>query len=371
MTTDNAVQDPVCGMNVDPSASCSSDFEGNTYYFCCNGCRQKFDSNPKGVLAARAEKNEQQVHQISLGPTPSASCCHGAHGSPRKQPAGAAQDGALYTCPMHPEIEQVGPGSCPICGMDLEPKFIDASDNSDEQQLQAMKLRFWVGAALSVPLILLAMGPMLGLPVSRVIPDQVTGWLQLALATPVVFWCGWPLLVRGVNSFRTMNLNMFSLIAVGTVAAFFFSLIVVLFPQLIPSAFYEEGKPPLYFEASAVIITLVLMGQVLELRARQQTGGAIRELMQLAPDSAHRITDDGEEEVELNQVHQGDRLRVRPGEKVPVDGRVLSGSSRVDESIVRIGADLHPMSPQGFWGRGSSLSIFCLPRIFSIVSGMV
>lgn len=337
MTTDNAVQDPVCGMKVDPTSSCSSDFEGNTYYFCCNGCRKKFNSDPQGVLAARKEKNEQQVHQISLGAAPSASCCHGDHGShrtTRKQSAGSVKEGAIYTCPMHPEIEQVGPGDCPICGMDLEPKFIDMSDNSDEQQLRAMKLRFWVGASLSVPLILLAMGPMLGLPISRIIPDQAMGWLQLALATPVVFWCGWPLLVRGVNSFRTMNLNMFSLIAVGTVAAFFFSLIVVLFPQLIPAAFYEEGKPPLYFEASAVIITLVLMGQVLELRARQQTGGAIRELMQLAPDSAHRITDAGEEEVELSEVKQGDRLRVRPGEKVPVDGRVLSGSSRVDESML-------------------------------------
>ena len=241
---------------------------------------------------------------------------------------------AIYTCPMHPEVEQVGPGACPICGMDLEPKFVDAADDADERQFLDMKRRFWVGVALSVPLLVLAMGPMVGLRIAELMPDHVFGWLQLALATPVVFWCGWPLLVRGAKSYQSMNLNMFSLIAVGTLAAFLFSLFVVLFPQSIPVAFFEDGKPPLYFEAAAVIITLVLLGQVLELRARQQTSGAIRELMQLAPDIAHRITDDGEVDVELDEVSKGDRLRVRPGEKVPVDGRVLSGSSSVDESML-------------------------------------
>ncbi|MEP1648463.1 copper-translocating P-type ATPase, partial [Rhodopirellula bahusiensis] len=176
--------------------------------------------------------------------------------------------------------------------------------------------------------------PMVGLRVADWMSQSVFGWLQLALATPVVFWCGWPLLVRGAKSFRSFNLNMFSLIAVGTLAAYFFSLVVVLLPGVIPEAFYENGVAPLYFEAAAVIITLVLLGQVLELRARQQTGGAIRELMQLAPETAHRITEDGEEEVSLDAVHRGDRLRVRPGEKVPVDGRVMSGSSSVDESML-------------------------------------
>ncbi len=340
MTTQTTFQDPVCGMNVAPDPSRRSEYEGKSYYFCCDGCRKKFDSDPAGVLAARAAKDSvgtTTLHQISLSPPGEPSCCHGPHGehaASSKKAAGKVKEGAIYTCPMHLEIEQVGPGSCPICGMDLEPKFVDVSDDSDEQTLQAMKRRFWLAAALSLPLLVLAMGPMVGFSVSSAIPNRWLAWLQLALAAPVVFWCGWPLLVRGVNSFRTMNLNMFSLIAVGTMSAFLFSLLVVLFPQLIPEAFFENGAPPLYFEAAAVIITLVLLGQVLELRARQQTGGAIRELMQLAPESAHRVTDDGEQEVALNEVMKGDRLRVRPGEKVPVDGRVLSGASRIDESML-------------------------------------
>ena len=222
---------------------------------------------------------------------------------------------AIYTCPMHPQIEQVGPGDCPICGMDLERKVVDGTNEDDDE--------------LSVPLLLITMGPMVGLRTMDWLLMAVVGWIQLALAAPVVFWCGWPLLVRGVKSFRSMNLNMFSLIAVGTLAAFLFSLVVVIFPSWIPAAFYENGHPPLYFEAAAVIITLVLFGQVLELRARQQTGGAIRELMKLAPEIAHRISPQGEDDVALNAVVKGDRLRVRPGEKMPVDGRVLSGSSSV------------------------------------------
>ena len=331
MTSAPTVEDPVCGMQVSPDASPRSEFNGETYFFCCEGCKAKFDADPSGVLADRSDR--KQVHQI--GGSGGASCCHGhpGHATKGKAAAAAGKD-AVYTCPMHPEIEQIGPGDCPICGMDLEPKVVDLEDDSEQQQLGAMKRRFWLAVALSVPLMILAMGPMLGLAVNRVVPDWLMGWLQLALATPVVFWCGWPLLVRGFNSLRTMNLNMFSLITVGTIAAFTFSLIVVLFPQLIPEAFREDGKPPLYFEASAVIITLVLLGQVLEMRARQQTGGAIRELMQLAPDSAHRITENGEEEVDLSEVEKGDHLRIRPGEKVPVDGRVVSGSTRIDESML-------------------------------------
>jgi Cu+-exporting ATPase len=329
MTTRLTAQDPVCGMDVSPNDSRHSEHEGATYYFCSESCQNKFDQDPVGVLAARADSNA--VADID------GENCHRGHHADDKSisvSAESAVGGAVYTCPMHPEVEQVGPGACPICGMDLEPKFANAEDESDEQQFLDMKRRFWVGVILSVPLLILAMGPMVGLRLTDLMPDRVFGWLQLALATPVVFWCGWPLLVRGVKSFQSMNLNMFSLIAVGTLAAFIFSLFVVLFPQLIPEAFFEDGNPPLYFEAAAVIITLVLLGQVLELRARQQTGGAIRELMQLAPDIAHRITDDNEEDVALDAVHQGDRLRVRPGEKVPVDGRVLSGSSRVDESML-------------------------------------
>lgn len=329
--------DPVCGMTVKTHDSRSSEYQGKTYYFCSAGCQQKFEDDPAGVLEARAKKDGENKDAQPADESGKHSCC-GGHGpsttnvsAKKPQPADSS---AIYTCPMHLEIEQVGPGDCPICGMDLEPKFVDIANDGDDEQYNDMKRRFWVGVALSVPLLVIAMGPMLGLRVADWMSNTAFGWLQLALATPVVFWAGWPLLVRGAKSFRSMNLNMFSLIMVGTMAAYLFSLIVVLMPGVIPEAFFENGVPPLYFEAAAVIITLVLLGQVLELRARQQTGGAIRELMQLAPETATRISDNGEEEVALDSVHKGDRLRVRPGEKVPVDGRVMSGSSSVDESML-------------------------------------
>jgi Cu+-exporting ATPase len=333
--------DPVCGMKVPADSPRSAMHDGKNYVFCSDGCLTKFKNDPAGVLAKRAQKEADKktsccgggaaVHQIGEQP-PASSCC-GGHSSSSANDT-PTDPTAIYTCPMHPEIEQVGPGDCPICGMDLEPKFIDMADHGDDEQYADMKRRFWVGVALSVPLLVIAMGPMVGLRVADWMSQSVFGWLQLALATPVVFWCGWPLLVRGAKSFRSINLNMFSLIAVGTLAAYLFSLVVVLLPGVIPEAFYENGVAPLYFEAAAVIITLVLLGQVLELRARQQTGGAIRELMQLAPETATRINDDGDEEVSLDSVHKGDRLRIRPGEKVPVDGKVLSGSSSVDESML-------------------------------------
>lgn len=339
-TTEITATDPVCGMKVPVDSSRSAEFQGKRYVFCSDGCLSRFQTDPPGVLAKRSQMEaasglsccgDGSTIQIEE-PSTASSCCGGQSSS--KASDMLADPDAIYTCPMHPEIEQVGPGDCPICGMDLEPKFVDMTDHGDDEQYADMKRRFWVGVALSVPLLVIAMGPMVGLRVADWMSQSVFGWLQLALATPVVFWCGWPLLIRGVKSFRTMNLNMFSLIAVGTMAAYLFSLVVVLLPSVIPEAFFENGVPPLYFEAAAVIITLVLLGQVLELRARQQTGGAIRELMQLAPDTAHRITDDGEEDVSLDSVHTGDRLRVRPGEKVPVDGKVLSGSSSVDESML-------------------------------------
>ena len=344
--------DPVCVMTVPADSPRSANFEGKSYAFCSDGCLKKFEADPKGVLAARRKKEGEQKeverarqgqgeHSCCGGSSNTenvsrSSCCSPASQSPNSQsPNSPSPDSqSVYTCPMHPEIEQLGPGDCPICGMDLEPKFVDMTDDGDDKQYTDMKRRFWVGVALSVPLLIIAMGPMVGLNVADWMSNSANGWLQLALATPVVFWCGWPLLVRGAKSFRTMNLNMFSLIAVGTLAAYLFSFVVVLLPGVIPEAFFEHGVPPLYFEAAAVIITLVLLGQVLELRAREQTGGAIRELMQLAPETAHRITDDGEEVVSLDAVHKGDHLRVRPGEKVPVDGRILSGSSSVDESML-------------------------------------
>jgi P-type Cu+ transporter len=333
--------DPVCGMKVPADSPRSTEFEGNTYVFCSDSCLKKFKSDPVGVLAQRGAKEADkdssccggavEQHRID-SPMRSSTCCDGRSASTTTDTH--ADPTAVYTCPMHPEIEQVGPGDCPICGMDLEPKVVSLTGESDDKQYADMTRRFWVGVALSVPLLVIAMGPMIGVRIAEWTSQGVFSWLQLALATPVVFWCGWPLLVRGAKSFRTMNLNMFSLIAVGTLAAYLFSLVVVLLPGAIPEAFFENGVPPLYFEAAAVIITLVLLGQVLELGARQRTGGAIRELMQLAPETAHRITDAGEEDVSLDSVHKGDRLRVRPGEKVPVDGKVISGSSSVDESML-------------------------------------
>lgn len=331
-TTSTSAIDPVCGMTVDPDDSRCSEHDGKSYFFCSAGCQTQFEAEPAGALAARAEKDAVKdptaINELSC-------CCSGKDGESAAKVSDSPTDTeAIYTCPMHPEIEKVGPGDCPICGMDLEPKVVTLADEGEVKQYADMKRRFWVGVALSIPLLVIAMGPMVGLRVADWMSQSAFGWFQLALATPVVFGCGWPLLVRGAKSFRTMNLNMFSLIAVGTLAAYLFSSLVVLLPGVIPEAFFENRVPPLYFEAATVIITLVLLGQVLELRARQQTGGAIRELMTLAPDTAHRITGDGEEDVSLDSVHKGDRLRVRPGEKVPVDGEVLSGSSSVDESML-------------------------------------
>ncbi len=330
--------DPVCGMKVPADAARSADFEGKHYVFCSDGCLDKLQADPAGVLAKRSRKEgEKGSEGGGENDSLTHACCGGSATNPdvcQPTPSDAPTPQTLFTCPMHPEIEQVGPGDCPICGMDLEPKVVAMADEGEDKQYADMKRRFWVGVVLSVPLLVIAMGPMVGLRIADWMGQSVFAWLQLALATPVVFWCGWPLLVRGAKSFRTMNLNMFSLIAVGTLAAYLFSLVVVLVPGVIPEAFFENGVPPLYFEAAAVIITLVLLGQVLELRARQQTGGAIRELMKLAPETAHRITGDGEEDIPLDSVHMGDRLRVRPGEKVPVDGKVLNGSSSVDESML-------------------------------------
>ncbi|MEQ9412171.1 MAG: heavy metal translocating P-type ATPase [Fuerstiella sp.] len=334
--TDTHAIDPVCGMTVDTGSARSSSYQGDDYFFCSESCQRRFEHDPQQVLSKAAQ---QETARRPDAHTEHSCCSHAVEKSADTRTTAAdsppSDPDAIYTCPMHPEVEQVGPGDCPICGMDLEPKFVDTTDRGDAQQYRDMLRRFQVGITLSVPLLVLAMGPMVGLNPAAAMSDQLFGWLQFTLATPVVFWCGWPLLVRGAKSFRTMNLNMFSLIAVGTMSAFLFSLFVVLFPAVIPEAFFENGKPPLYFEAAAVIITLVLLGQVLELRARQQTGNAVRELMELAPETAHRITDQGEEEeVALGNVHKGDRLRVRPGEKVPVDGKVVSGSSSVDESML-------------------------------------
>ncbi len=244
--------------------------------------------------------------------------------------------GTIYTCPMHPEIEQVGPGDCPICGMALEPKGVPTGEEGPNPELVDFRRRFAVGAVLTVPLLVIAMGPMLGLPIGAWIGERTARWAELVLATPVILWSGWPFLVRGWKSFRTMNLNMFSLIAMGVVAAWGFSVVAVLAPGLFPHGFRDHsGQVGVYFEAGAVIVVLVLLGQILELGARERTGSAIRALYDLAAKTARVIRADGrEEEVPLDEVEVGDRLRVRPGEKVPVDGAVVEGRSSVDESML-------------------------------------
>ncbi|MGB0217728.1 MAG: copper-transporting P-type ATPase [Sinimarinibacterium flocculans] len=260
-------------------------------------------------------------------PAPAAHACCATSGS-RPTPA-PATPGSQWTCPMHPQILQDHPGSCPICGMTLEPTNPAAED--DHGELHDMTRRFWISVPLALLTLVLAMGPMLGLPLH----GGWNGWTQLALATPVVLWAGAPFFVRGWQSLVHRNLNMFTLIALGTGAAWLFSLAALLFPGALPAAFLEHGQPPLYFEAAAVIVALVLLGQVLELRARAQTSGAIKALLKLAPKTARRLDDDGvERDVDVEQLQAGDRLRVRPGEKIPVDGRVIDGSSHVDESML-------------------------------------
>jgi Cu+-exporting ATPase len=246
----------------------------------------------------------------------------------------ASKSKTIYTCPMHAEIEQDEPGACPKCGMALEPKYVEADAEDDDTELRSMTRRFWVAITLGLPVLLLAMLPMVGVPLDRWIPTEVSRWLELGLSTPVVLWAGWPFFQRGWRSVVTWNLNMFTLIALGVGAAYFYSAYAMLFPGLIPESFHEHGTVQVYFEAAAMIVALVLLGQVLELKAHRRTGGAIRELLSLAPPTARLVRDGQEREVPLDEVHQGDTLRVRPGDKIPVDGTVVDGKSAVDESMI-------------------------------------
>ena len=300
-----AVKDPVCGMDVDPAKTPhKSNHEGHEYFFCSAGCRAKFQKEPSRY-------------------TPSA---------PRPMPA--APVGTIYTCPMHPQIRQVGPGSCPICGMALEPEVM-TSETSPSPELKDMTRRFWIGLVLALPVVALEMGGHLTGMMMR-LEGQTSSWIRLALATPVVLWSGWPFFERGARSLATRSLNMFTLIAMGVGVAWLYSVVATLAPHIFPPAFRrEDGSVPIYFEAAAVITVLVLLGQVLELRARERTSGAIKALLDLAPKTARRLRDDGsDEEVTLDLIAVGDRLRVRPGEKVPVDGEILEGRVSIDESMV-------------------------------------
>ena len=301
------VKDPVCGMSVDPEKTVhKADHHGRAYFFCGAGCRSKFLADPARYLGPVV---------TSAGHAP-------------------ALEGAVYTCPMHPEIRQIGPGACPICGMALEPERATA-EAGPNPELADMTRRFWIGLVLALPVVALEMGGHLT-RLHMLVPTGLSIWIQAALATPVVLWAGWPFFVRGWHSVQRRKLNMFTLIAMGTGVAWLHSVVGLLVPDIFPDTFRSaDGSVAVYFEAAAVIIVLVLLGQVLELRARERTGGAIRALLSLAPKTARRLHDDGTEaETTLEQIAVGDRLRIRPGEKVPVDGRVIEGRSSLDESMV-------------------------------------
>ena len=307
--------DPVCGMTVDPERAAGHyEYKGETYYFCSTHCVHKFREDPEKFLSKSVSPQMTQI-------------------APRKK---IQTSGTEYTCPMHPEVVRNAPGFCPICGMALEPRTASLEEE-DNSELIDMKRRFWVSAALSLPLLILAMSEMLpGDPLRAAIGSEWFNWISLALAAPVVLWGGWPFFVRAWYSIVNLNLNMFTLIGLGVAVAFVFSLIATLFPQIFPHSFTgHSGTVPVYYEAAAVITTLVLLGQVLELKARSSTSAALKALLGLAPKTARAISQDGSEyDVPLDHVMKGNRLRVRPGEKIPVDGVVLEGVSSVDESMV-------------------------------------
>jgi len=309
-----SVIDPVCGMTVDPeNAAGSFEYQGKTYYFCSTHCLHRFQKDPESFL----QKTQPQPVGVEHAPK-------------------LLTKAQKYTCPMHPEIIRDAPGSCPICGMALEP-LTPSLEEEENTELMDMTRRFWTAVILTIPVFVLGMSELLpGQPLQQIFSMRTLAWLQLVLASPVVLWAGWPFFVRAWQSIVYRSLNMFTLIGLGVAVGYLFSVIAVLIPGIFPASFRDaHGAVPVYFEAAAVIVTLVLLGQVLELRARSQTGAAIKALLGLAPKTARRLRQDGQEEdVPLDQVHVGDRLRVRPGEKIPVDGVVLEGSSSVDESMI-------------------------------------
>jgi Cu+-exporting ATPase len=340
------VLDPVCGMTIDPAdAVGSAEHGGETYYFCNQSCLERFRENPHQFVGSSRTPEppptrrpgdeyvcpmDPEVRQAGPGACPK--CGMALEPAVPRQPVTRT----TWTCPMHPEIVRDAPGSCPICGMALEPMTVSVEEE-ENAELRDMRRRFWASAVLTAPLLVIAMGHMLpSQPLERLIARGPLAWTEFALATPVVLWGAWPFFVRGWLSIVNRSLNMFTLIALGVGVAYVYSTIAVAFPDLFPPSFRDRaGQVPVYFEAAAVIVTLVLLGQVLELRARSQTGAAIRALLGLAPKTARRVREDGrDEDVPLDQVQPGDRLRVRPGEKVPVDGVVLEGTSAIDESMV-------------------------------------
>jgi len=338
------VTDPVCGMEIAPSDAVGTyTYNGRTYYFCNESCLERFREDPRRYLEPSPAEHRPEaapgsdyicpmdpdVRQKDPGACPK---CGMALETETVTPPAIRTE---YVCPMHPEVIQDHPGACPICGMALEPRTVTVKEVNPE--LIDMSRRFWIGLVLTLPLLLLAMSDLIpGEPLMRIIPSQILSWIELALATPVVLWAGWPFFERGGRSIVNRSLNMFTLIAIGTGTAYLYSVVATLFPDFFPQSFrHPNGQVGVYFEAAAVITVLVLLGQVLELRARSRTSAAIRSLLNLAPKTARRFREDGgEEDVTLDLVKPGDRLRVRPGEGVPVDGVVVEGNSSVDESMI-------------------------------------
>src|SRR6185437_17092174 len=343
------VKDPVCGMDVNPSAAKHKLVHaGETYYFCCAGCAEKFRAHPEKyaqpmegeaipaekLITQPAEDNRKYICPMcpevsKTGPGACPKC------GMALEPDLPLTSKVEYTCPMHPEIVRPGPGSCPICGMALEPRTVTLNQE-ENPELRDMRHRLWFSLVLTLPLAGIDMLHMMpGMPVQHLLPGASLPWLELLLATPVVLWGGWPFFQRGWTSLVNRSTNMFTLIAMGTGVAYLYSLVATVFPQVFPSSMRDmSGAPPVYFEAAAAITTLVLLGQVLELRARSRTGAAIRALLDLTPKTARILRDSREEDIPLEQVRPGDRLRVRPGEKVPVDGIVLEGTTGIDESMI-------------------------------------
>ncbi|MEO9336782.1 heavy metal translocating P-type ATPase [Mesorhizobium sp. SB112] len=349
---DAVTRDPVCGMLVDPSAGKPTIIhEGHEYFFCCNSCRDKFVKSPEsyidavdpvcGMKVARASAKHFHRHEGVGYYFCSESCLKKFEAKPdhylgdRPAPEPMPK-GTQYTCPMHPEVLRDKPGSCPKCGMALEPMGVPTGDEGPNPELVDFTRRFWVSAALSIPLLVITMGPMLGLPIRDWMGERTAIWVELVLATPVVLWAAIPFFHRGWESIVNRSPNMWTLISIGVGVAYIYSVVATLFPDIFPHQFRGHvDTVPVYFEAAAVIVSLVFLGQLLELKARERTGSAIRALLDLAPKSARRIDADGsEKDVPLEEVKSGDRLRIRPGESVPVDGVVEEGRSSIDESMI-------------------------------------
>jgi len=327
------VIDPVCGMTVDPEkAARSVEYQGRLYHFCSAHCGHKFSNDPEGFLNPAHTPSVQTIGKRNQAATAVSAASEMSDAVAKS----TNSDRTTYTCPMHPEIVRDKPGSCPICGMALEPRVVSLTEE-DNHELRDMRRRLWVSAILAIPVLVIGMSDLIpGEPLQRLVSMTALNWIQLVLASPVVLWGGWPFFVRGWQSIVNRNLNMFTLIGLGVAVAYVYSVIATVLPDIFPHSFREHGGGVgVYFEAAAVITTLVLLGQVLELKARSQTSAAIKTLLGLAPKTARRVkAGGGEEDVPLDQVEPGDALRVRPGEKIPVDGVVIEGASAVDESMV-------------------------------------